>query len=175
VAEVGGLTPGKLSATLWLINNYNKGKCKMNMKQIFIIAAVFVCCSPNSKTEDNLIGNWKNSAVILATTVEPNDPTNTIIVWDTVYFTREIQINSNQIKINNSMEYKINPNFSTDTIVTLTYAKSNDTLNISLKSNSKGYYKYNITSDSLLITYLYGDTIKLDNLSPFISDKFKKE
>ena len=147
----------------------------MNMKQFLSIAAVFVCCSPNSKTEDNLIGNWKESSVILATTVDPNDPTNTIIVWDTVYFTRGIQINSNEIKINNSMEYKINTNFSTDTIVTLTYAKSNDTLNISLRSNSKGYYKYNITSDSLLITYLYGDTIKLDNLSPFISDKFKKE
>jgi hypothetical protein len=145
------------------------------MKKLLVVAAFLVCCSPNSRTEDNLIGNWKNVGVVLATTIEANDPTNTVIVWDTVYFTREIQINSNQIKMNNSIEYKINTNFSTDTTVTLTYAKSNDTLNISLESNSKGYYKYDITSDSLLITYLYGDTIKLDNLSPFISDKFKKE
>jgi hypothetical protein len=163
----------QINSALWP-KNIRKGKSKMNLKHIIIYAVFIIGCSPNLiKVEDNLIGNWNNSIAINATLIDRTDLSN-LLYWDSVFYTKQIQINSNEIKLIYIIRYKIHDSLSTECKDTVNYIKSNDTLNITL-NNNKSYYKYNIRNDSLIISYLYGDTVKYDSLTPLLFDKFKKE
>jgi hypothetical protein len=151
-----------------------KRKKGMKKKFILIFATTLICCSPNSKTEDELLGKWNNVSIVYATGINPNDPTNTIIVWDTINYGKEIEIKANEIRFNLTANYKKNTNLSQDTTFVYSYSKLNDTLTIA-RNNKTSYYKYKISNDSLTMNYAYGDTIKFDSLTSEPIMKFKKE
>jgi hypothetical protein len=144
----------------------------MKLKQILFLIAGLICCSPNSKDQDNLIGNWNKSNVLYLTEFTQND---SIIATDTIYDIKHIQINSNEINFNSLIQYKIDTTLSTDTLITFSYSKQNDSLIILMKSNKSEYYKYNIQNDSLTLIYLYGDTIPIDSFTTFLTGKYKKQ
>ena len=145
----------------------------MKLKLTVIVAAVFVCCSPNSQSKDSLIGNWNSSVTIYKTTI--NSTTNQVIISDTIDITRQLQISSTGFNVNSSIQYKVETTLSTDTLITFNYSKSNDSLFVLSKGNKTENYKYNIKNDSLFLDFLYGDTIPIDNFTSILTGKYKKQ
>jgi hypothetical protein len=144
----------------------------MNLEKILYFAIVFVCCSPTATPENGLTGKWKNGFMIQATQIDESGIITGI--YDTIYDTTEIQFVGNVISVANSKKYKNHIDRSEDTTFSFTYALSNDTLNTVFKDGRKSYYRFAVANDSLKLTFMYGDTIKL-NFVEIVEGKYKKE
>ena len=71
----------------------------MKLKQAVFMLGISICCSPTSIGNNILIGKWANSAIIYSTHIDPTDPTNQIIVSDTIYLMKQMKINSTEINL----------------------------------------------------------------------------